>query len=78
MKYKIVADDEYIKRRKTIQKEFPIHVSNVGLVDPELNRAVKVKTAYLEDGTKVRVSKKTGTVIPKPERADLKYVNRTK
>eukprot|EP00352_Strombidinopsis_acuminata_P004711 CAMPEP_0176355110 /NCGR_PEP_ID=MMETSP0126-20121128/13060_1 /TAXON_ID=141414 ORGANISM="Strombidinopsis acuminatum, Strain SPMC142" /NCGR_SAMPLE_ID=MMETSP0126 /ASSEMBLY_ACC=CAM_ASM_000229 /LENGTH=78 /DNA_ID=CAMNT_0017707619 /DNA_START=285 /DNA_END=521 /DNA_ORIENTATION=+ len=78
MKYKVVNDDEYIKRKKTIQKEYPIHVSNVGLIDPELNRAVRVKNAYLEDGTKVRVSKKTGAVIPKPARDDLKYVNRTK
>lgn len=30
----------------------------------------KVKVAYLPDGTKVRVSKRTGTVIPKP--AELK------
>ncbi len=33
---------------------------------------------YLEDGTKVRVSKKSGAVIPKPDRSNLKYVNRIK
>eukprot|EP00351_Strombidinopsis_sp_SopsisLIS2011_P000486 CAMPEP_0116879400 /NCGR_PEP_ID=MMETSP0463-20121206/11202_1 /TAXON_ID=181622 /ORGANISM="Strombidinopsis sp, Strain SopsisLIS2011" /LENGTH=118 /DNA_ID=CAMNT_0004528687 /DNA_START=233 /DNA_END=589 /DNA_ORIENTATION=+ len=77
-KYKIVDDEEYIKRKKTIQKEYPIHVSNVGLIDPELNRAVRVRTAFTEDGAKVRVSTKTGNVIPKPDRADLKYITRTK
>lgn len=30
----------------------------------------KVSRRYLEDGTKVRVSKKTGTIIPKPEPTD--------
>ena len=32
---------------------------------------------YLADGTKVRVSKKSGAIIEKPERSDLKYINRT-
>ena len=35
LKYKRVDDEEYVRRRKTIQKEFPIHVSNVALIDPE-------------------------------------------
>jgi hypothetical protein len=33
---------------------------------------------FLEDGTKVRVSKASGAVIPKPDRSNLKYINRTK
>jgi len=40
--------------------------------------ATRISHGYLEDGTKVRVSKKTGAVIPKPDRSDLKYINRTK
>jgi hypothetical protein len=32
----------------------------------------------LEDGTKVRISKKTGALIPKPDRGNLTYINRTK
>jgi len=34
LKFKVVDDEEMQRRRKTIQKEFPIHVSNVQLVDP--------------------------------------------
>ena len=36
-KYKVVDDEEYQQRKKTIQKEFPIHVSNVSLIDPQLD-----------------------------------------
>ena len=35
MKYITVNDEEGQRRRKVVQKEFPIHVSNVALVDPE-------------------------------------------
>ena len=38
----------------------------------------RISYGYLEDGTKVRISKKSGAVIPKPERTDLKFINRTK
>ena len=34
-KYKTVEDEEYQQRKKIIQKEFPIHVSNVALIDPQ-------------------------------------------
>ena len=37
------------------------------LIDPELDEPTSVKVGFLEDGTKVRVSKKTGTIIPVPE-----------
>lgn len=78
MKFKKVDDEEMQRRRKTIQKEFPIHVSNVQLVDPTINAPVKVKYGYLEDGTRVRLSKKTGAILPKPDRSHLTYMARTK
>ena len=33
---------------------------------------------FLEDGTKVRISKISGALIEKPDRSNLKYINRTK
>ena len=78
LKFKVVDDEEMQRRRKTIQKEFPIHVSNVSLVDPTMNAPCKVRYGFLEDGTKVRVSKKTGAIVPKPDRSHLTYINRTK
>lgn len=32
----------------------------------------------MEDGSKVRISKKSGALIPKPDRSNLTYINRTK
>ena len=32
-----VEDEEMQRRKKVVQKEFPVHVSKVALIDPELN-----------------------------------------
>mmetsp|Transcript_93739 Transcript_93739/g.268260 ORF Transcript_93739/g.268260 Transcript_93739/m.268260 type:complete len:145 (+) Transcript_93739:119-553(+) len=44
-----------------------MHYSNVNLVDPVTGEATRVKRAYLEDGTKVRIAKRSGAIIEKPE-----------
>ncbi|NRB10481.1 MAG: 50S ribosomal protein L24 [Rickettsiaceae bacterium] len=46
-----------------IQKELPIHVSNVSHIDPKTNAVTKVGYKYLEDGKKVRFAKKSGELI---------------
>ncbi|EFC48896.1 predicted protein, partial [Naegleria gruberi] len=51
----------------SIMKESPLHCSNVALVCPETDKATKVAWRYMEDGTKVRMAKESGSVIPKPE-----------
>ena len=78
LKYKKVDDEEMVRRRKTAQKESPIHVSNVSLLDPETGKTTRIKYGFLEDGAKVRISKRSGALIPKPDRSNLKYINRTK
>ena len=78
LKYKRVDDEEMVRRRKTVQKESPVHVSNVSLLDPESGKPTRIKYGFLEDGTKVRISKKSGALLPKPDRSNLKYMNRTK
>ena len=55
-----------------------MHVSNVSLIDPEQAVPTRIKYGFLEDGTKVRISKKSGALIPKPDRSSLKYMTRTK
>ncbi|TYZ57036.1 hypothetical protein PybrP1_009789 [[Pythium] brassicae (nom. inval.)] len=45
----------------------PIHYSNVNLVDPSIGKPTRVAMRFTDDGDKVRVSKKTGTIIPKPD-----------
>jgi large subunit ribosomal protein L24 len=47
----------------TVEKEAPIHVSNVALWDAEAGSKVKVGRKILGDGTKVRVNKATGDQI---------------
>lgn len=41
-----------------LEKEAPIHVSNLKLVCPNCAKTVRVASRILEDGTKVRVCKK--------------------
>ncbi|AHI26152.1 MULTISPECIES: 50S ribosomal protein L24 [Komagataeibacter] len=46
-----------------IQKEMPVHLSNLKLIDPKSGDPTKVGFRVLEDGRKVRVAKATGEVI---------------
>mmetsp|Transcript_33432 Transcript_33432/g.51318 ORF Transcript_33432/g.51318 Transcript_33432/m.51318 type:complete len:128 (-) Transcript_33432:10-393(-) len=78
MKFMQVEDEEMQRRKKTVQREFPLHVSNVSLIDPESGTPTRITWGYLEDGSKVRVAKKSGNVIPTPDRDHLRYQNRTK
>ena len=47
-----------------ISKEAAIHLSNLALEDPRDGKPTRVGTKVLEDGTKVRVAKRSGEVIP--------------
>ncbi len=44
-------------------KEAPIHISNVALVDPESDRPTRVGARIAEDGRKVRVARRSGSLI---------------
>ena len=46
-----------------IQKEAPLHVSNVAHVDPKTREATRVGFRKLEGGRKVRYAKRSGEVI---------------
>src|SRR5688572_7809163 len=45
-------------------KDMPIDVSNVAVVDPKDGRPTRVGYRIDPDGTKVRVSRRTGTELP--------------
>lgn len=47
-----------------IQKEAPLHVSNVAIADPASGKPTRVGFRIEADGTKVRVAKASGQVIP--------------
>ncbi|OGW81829.1 MAG: 50S ribosomal protein L24 [Omnitrophica bacterium RIFCSPHIGHO2_02_FULL_51_18] len=44
-------------------REIPIHVSNLGLVDPVSSKPTRIKTLMADDGSKQRVSAKNKAVI---------------
>jgi len=46
-----------------VQKELPIHVSNLSLLDPASSKPTRVKTLVAEDGSKQRLAAKSKTVI---------------
>lgn len=48
-----------------VQKELPIHISNVSHVDPKTNQVTKIGYKTLDDGKKVRFAKKSGEIISK-------------
>jgi len=48
-----------------VEKEAPLHVSNVALIDPESRKPTRVGFKVLGDGRKVRVARRSGEVIDK-------------
>ncbi len=48
-----------------VEREAPLHMSNVMLVDPEMNTPTRVGRKKLDDGRWVRVAKKSGAMLDK-------------
>ena len=48
-----------------VEREGSIHASNVQPVDPESGKATRVGRKVLEDGRRVRVSRRSGSVLDK-------------
>ena len=46
-----------------VEREAPIHISNVALVDPKESGPTRVGYRTLEDGRKVRFAKRSGEII---------------
>ena len=51
------------KQGGIVEKEAPLHISNVALFNPESNKAERVGFLLNEDGTKVRVFKSSGKEV---------------
>jgi large subunit ribosomal protein L24 len=74
---RIIIDGVNLRRRivkprsdgtpgRIVTRPCSIHYSNVMLIDPTSNKPTKTLRRYLEDGSKIRISKTTGTHMPKP------------
>ena len=48
-----------------VEREAAIHISNVMLVDPESNEPTRLGSKTLNDGTRVRISRKSGAAVDK-------------
>lgn len=46
-----------------VEKEAPIHLSNIGIEDPKSGKPARVGYKMLDDGKKVRIAKGSGEVI---------------
>ncbi len=47
-----------------VEKEGPVHVSKLMLVDPQVEARTRIRRRRLEDGTHVRLAVKSGEQIP--------------
>ena len=68
----IVSDINKVKKHQKpgnnepggiVEKEMPIHLSNLNFFDSKSNKGVKVGFKLNKDGKKLRINKKTGTEI---------------
>jgi large subunit ribosomal protein L24 len=50
-----------------LEKEAPVHISNVMLFDAKAGKGVRVGTRTTKDGRRERVSKATGETVGKTE-----------
>jgi large subunit ribosomal protein L24 len=46
-----------------VEKEAPLHISNVAHIDPKTSEATRVGFKALSDGRKVRYAKRSGEII---------------
>jgi large subunit ribosomal protein L24 len=46
-----------------IEREGPVHISNVALLDPKDNKPTRIGTRRTEQGQRMRVTKRSGTEI---------------
>jgi large subunit ribosomal protein L24 len=51
-----------------VQREAAIHVSNVMIVDPKSDRGSRIGARVHEDGTRDRVARASGEILPAPKR----------
>ena len=48
-----------------VEREQPLHVSNVAVVDPETNAPTRVGRQVLQDGSRIRIARKSGAELDK-------------
>ena len=46
-----------------LEKELPIHISNLAHIDPQSRKPTRIGYKFLEDGRKVRFARRSGEII---------------
>ena len=68
----IVSDINKVKKHQKpgnnepggiVEKEMPIHISNLNFLDSKSNKGVRIGFKFNKEGKKVRINKKTGIEI---------------
>ena len=54
-----------VRQGGIIEREGPIHLSNVMLIDPTSGKPTRIGRRELSDGKRVRVARKSGEIIDK-------------
>jgi len=59
---------KHVKRKEgqpgeLLEKEAAVHISNVMVVDPKTEKPSRVGYKFLDDGSKVRIAKKSGEML---------------
>ena len=49
-----------------VEKEAPLHLSKLMLVDPQTEEPTRIRLRRLEDGSRIRIAVKSGEQIPEP------------
>ena len=63
----IKGDSDRGIKGRMIQRERTIPYGNVNLIDPISGKPTRISRKFMEDGSKVRLAKKSGAVIPRPD-----------
>ncbi len=48
-----------------VEREAMLHVSNVQIVDPDTDRPTRIGMKVLDDGSRVRIARRSGAVLDK-------------
>ena len=59
-----------------LSKEMPVDISNVALIDPQMNVPTRVGVRYTSDGSKELYAKKSGALIRVLAKANPKYAKK--
>jgi large subunit ribosomal protein L24 len=75
---RVVVQGVHVARRHTkprmgdaggiVEKELTIHVSNVAHIDPQSRKPTRVGYKLLDDGSKVRIARRSGETIAEPRK----------